>query len=300
MSNQIEKSLMNKQLNQSIELEQNDELNLLDVVQFIRQHLSTLCIGMLVGIGVAALIATLLPKQYEATVLVKIGQVATMVASDVPIELGLHVVDRIKSRSFQDDVLKTLNIKTDDDDNTLVKQFRDSLKIKLEKSALVSLSVHANSTAQASATMQAVVNHLNLSHNQIFNPAVARLKQELASINQEMALADAETKKFSKILDMPSDKITDMKFSQTVLLNSVQLSKSQDYRSFRESKLLLEERLSAMRTYPTHILGNIEVGKKAVFPKYNIFMFAGLFLGLLLSLLGIFMRRFKMKYQSSF
>ena len=61
------------------------------------------------------------------------------------------------------------------------------------------------------------------------------------------------------------------------------MSKAQEYRNFRENKRMLEERLSPERTFPTHVLGKVEVSKNPVFPKYRIFIPAGLFLGLFAS-----------------
>ena len=301
--NQFSESVSAKQNVAANETELADEFDLSDVINFIRRNFICLLSGALLGLAIGGLLVALLPKQFEATALVKIGEIANVngagVATGSTIEPSLQVVDRIKSRSFQDDVLNTLKISTDDDDSALVKQFRNSLKIKLEKSELISLSVNANSRAQANALMQGVVNQLNTVHYKMSYPTIARLKLELDSVNNEIKLADEEVKQYSKVLEMQSEKITDMKFSQTVMLSNIRMSKAQEYRNFRDNKRMLEERLSPERTFLTHMLGRIEVSKTAVFPKYSIFMVAGLFLGLFASLLYILVRGLKLKQASN-
>ena len=298
MVNQLSESVSVKQNIAANETELADDFDLLDVINFIRRNFIYMLWGALLGLAIGGLLVVLLPKQFEATALVKIGEIANINAAGSAIESSLQVVDRIKSRSFQDDVLNTLGISTDDDDSALVKQFRTSLKIKLEKSELISLSVNANSRAQANALMQGVVNQLNTVHYKMSYPTITRLKLELDSANNEIKLADEESKKFSKVLDTQSENVTDMKFSQTVLLSSIRMSKAQEYRNFRDNKRMLEEKLSPERTFPTHVLGRVEVSKKPAFPKYSMFIPAGLFLGLFASFAYILFMSLRLKLAS--
>ena len=282
----------------SREDEFDDQFSLLDLVAFARRNYRVILGGALIGVVIALILADLLPKQYQAKALVKIGEIGNANAVGVRIEPSLQVVDRVKSQSFQDDVLEGLNISVEFDDDALVNQFRKNLNIKLEKSELISLSLKALSRAEAAKNMQEVVNQLNKSHNRMSYPTISRLKLELDSINNELKLAEMEIKQFSNTLVTESNKITDMKFSQAVLFNSIRMSKEQEYRSFRDSKLMLEERLSPERTFPTHVLGRVEVSKKPVFPKYSMFIPIGLLLGLLTSLLYILVRGLKLSRAS--
>lgn len=285
-------------LHQSVksqEFDSPDEFNLSDAINFVRSNIRYLIWGMLLGVILALIIAVLLPKQYEAKALIKIGQIGSVDTNGLPIEPGLQVVDRINSQSFQDTVLEALGVSTEDDDDKLVRQFRKNLKVKLEKSELISLSSKAISRAEAAVIMQEVINQLNITHNSMLLPTISRLKLELDSINNELKLADMESKQLMKTLEMQSDKITDTKFSQTVLLNSLRISKDQEYRSFKDTKRILEEKLSPERTFATHVLGKVEVSKKPVFPNYSLFILAGVFLGLIMSFLYIAIKGLKLK-----
>ena len=124
MGNQFSESVSTKQKVQAIENESTDEFDLLDLVNFIRRNFIYLLGGMLLGVAIALILAFLLPKQFEAKALIKIGQIGNVNTNGLPIEPGLQVVDRIKSQSFQDTVLEALGISTEDDEDRQVTQFR--------------------------------------------------------------------------------------------------------------------------------------------------------------------------------
>ncbi len=290
-------SYTKKEMNHSDNLHDDvsDDLNLAEAINFLVTNVKYLVGGVLLGALCAIIIAVLLPKQYEAKALIKIGQIGSENINGSPVESGLQVVDRIKSYSFQDTVLESLGVSTEDDEDKLVQQFRKNLKVKLEKSELISLSLKSLSRAEGVVIMQEVVNQLNKIHNKMLAPTASRLKLELDSINDELKLAEIESTQILKSLEMQSDKITDTKFSQTVLLNSLRISKDQEYRYFRDTKRVLEEKLSPERTFATHVLGKVEVSKKPVFPRYSIFIVAGAFLGLMLGFLYIAIKNLKLK-----
>ena len=299
MGDQFSKSSNNHSKAHAIENESVNEFDLLDLIKFLRRNFVYLLWGTLLGLTVALILAVLLPKQYEAKALIKIGQIGNLTTIGLPIESSLQVVDRINSQSFQDTVLEALGVSTEDDDDKLVKQFRRNLNVRLEKSELISLSLRALSRAEAVAIMQEVIKQLNIIHNGMLQPTVSRLKTELESVNSEIKMADIESKQLMKALETQSDKLTDTKFSQTVLLNSLRMSKDQEYRSFKDTKRILEEKLSPERTFATHLIGRVEVSKKPVFPIYSIFGSVGLFLGLIASLLYILFKGLNLNVKKS-
>ena len=149
---------------------------------------------MLLGVIVALIIAVLLPKQYEAKSLIKIGQICNVDTRYFPIEPNLYVVDRNKIQFFQYTVLVALGVSIEHDDDTLVKKFEGNLKVKLEKSEIISLSLKALTRAEALVVMQEVVKHINITHNCMLLHTVSRLKLELDSVNNELKLAEIESK----------------------------------------------------------------------------------------------------------
>ena len=182
------------QLVNSQEYDEQNDFNLMDATNFMRRSAKYLIFGMLLGVIVALIIAVLLPKQYEAKALIKIGQIGNIDTKVMPIEPVLQVVDRIRSQSFRDTVLVVLGVFIEHDDDTLVKKFEGNLKVKLEKSEIISLSLKALTRAEALVRMQEVVKHINITHNSMLLPTVSRLKLELDSVNNELKLAEIESK----------------------------------------------------------------------------------------------------------
>lgn len=295
MSNSNTSSSQKDRSLRSYEFDSQSEFNLSDVTNFVQGNFRYLIGGILLGAIIAFALAVLLPKQYEAKALIKIGQIGNIDKISLPIEPALQVVDRIKSQSFQDAVLEAIGVSTISDDNQLVDQFRKNLNVRLEKSELISLNLKAFSRTEAEIIMLQVVKQLNFTHNTLMKPTVWRLKAELDSVNDELKVAETESKQLLKTLEMQSDKNTDTRFSQTVLLNSLRISKDQEFRALKDTKRLLEEKLSPERTFATHLLGNVEVAKKPVFPKYGIFIPAGMFFGLIFSFLLITIKNLSIK-----
>lgn len=267
-----------------------EELSFLDLVTFTRRNLVSLITSTLIGGVLGLLIAFMLPAQWEANALVRIGQLGEAGSTGSTgstietIEPPLQVLDRIKNKSFKNDVLKNLGITIGEDDFN-ASLFRDTLKAKLEKSELISLSLRGMSPSEVEQHMNAVVNELKNIHLRMSLPTINRLHQELESIEQELKQANVEAERLAKSLNGQSDKLNEKNFSQAALLSNVLIVREGELRSFRDRKRMLEESLSPERTFVTNVLGRIEVSQKPVFPKKSLFVTAGLVMGLLLGVL---------------
>ena len=262
----------------------DDQLSLLDLVAFIRRNLGILLGGALIGGVLGLAIAFILPAEWEASALVRIGQLGNAGDPGKTIEPSLQVVDRIKNKSFQNDVLKVLGVAIDDND-AKAKVFRDTLKVKLEKSELISLTLRGMSPDEAKQNMNAVVNELKNIHLRMLVPTVSRWHQELASIELELKEANTDAERLAKSLAGQSDALNNKNFSQAALLSNILIAREGELRGFRDRKLMLEERRSPERTFATDVLGRVEVSIKPVFPIKTLFAVAGLVIGLFLGLL---------------
>lgn len=265
------------------------ELSLHDLVAFIRRNLGTLLGGALIGGVLGLAMAFIQPLQWEASTLIQVGQLGNAGGVGNAIEPPLRVVDRIKNRSFQNDVLRNLGLMTDEDDST-AKVFRDTLKVKLEKSELLNLTLRGMSPDEAKLHMSAVVNELKKIHARISVPTISRWHQELASIERELKQANTEAEGLAKSLDSQSNLINDKNFSQVALLSNILIMREVELREFHDQKRMLEERLSPERTFDTNVLGRIEISTKPVFPKKSLYILAGLVTGLLLGALLLILR----------
>lgn len=269
----------------------DEGVSLLDLEAFIRRNLGTLLGGALIGGVLGLTLAFVLPAQWEGNTLIRIGQLGNAGGVGTAIEPPLQVVDRIKQKSFQNDVLKSLGISTDEDDVN-AELFRDSLKVKLEKSELINLSLKGRSPDEVKQHMDAVVSELKNIHVRMSAPTINRWNQELEWIGQELKQANTDAERLAKSLGGQSDSLNDKNFSQAALLSNVLIAREGELRSFHDRKRMLEERLSPERTFATNVLGRIEVSQKPVFPKKSLFVIAGSVMGLLLGALLSILRSF--------
>lgn len=264
----------------------DDELSLQDLVAFVRRNFYTLLTGLFIGGILGLVIAFSIPAQWEATALIRIGQLgnaANAGNAGNAIEPTLQVVDRIKNRSFQNDVLKNLGLSTSENDK-LAKNFRNTLKVKLEKSDLVNLSIRGSSPETAKQNMSAIINEIESIHNKMLEPTVHRWQQELASIQSELDQANAKQERLEKSLNGQTGSLNDKNFSQAALLSNILLAREAEFKNLRDRKRMLEEQLSPARTFSTEVIGRVEVSEDPAYPKKPLFAALGLFFGLLIAL----------------
>lgn len=259
----------------------DNELNLLELVAFIKQNFRILLGGALIGSLLGLAMTFIYPTEWEASALVRIGRLGNVESGGNSIEPALQLVDRIKSKSFQNEVLKELGISITEG-NTKAEMFRDTLKVKLEKSELINLTLRSTSPDEAKQHIAAIIHDLKNIHERMSTPTLNRWQQELASIEEELKRASTESERLTKSLASPAEAVSENSFSQSVLLSNILIAREGELRNFRERKRILEEQLSPERSFATNVLGRIEVSTKPVFPKKSLFVIVGLVVGLLL------------------
>lgn len=272
----------------------NEELSLFDIMIFLRKNYRILLGGAAIGAVLGLCIALLLPAEWEASALVRVGQSgntdkALNSIEPVLIEPALQVVDRIKNKSFQNEVMKKIGLPQDENDDKN-KLSRNTLKVKLEKSDLISINIRSLSADSAKLHLDTVVNQLKSIHTKMLAPTTNRWHQELSTIQLELKRSSIDLERLTKSLDSRSESLNPSSFAQAALVSNIMIAREEELRDFRDRKLILEEMLSPERTFVTAVIGQIEVSNKAVYPKKSFFAIAGLiiglFLGVVLSIFG--------------
>lgn len=273
----------------SREDEFDSQLSLLDLVAFTRRNYRVIFGGAFIGAVLGLGIALLLPAEWEASALVRVGQSGNTDKTlnsiqAVLVEPALQVVDRIKNISFQKEVMKKIGLPQDENDDNN-KLFRNTLKVKLEKSDLISINIRSLSAGSAKLHLSAVVDELKSIHTKMLAPTTNRWHQELSTIQLELKRSSIDLERLTKSLDSRSESLNPSSFAQAALVSNIMIAREEELRDFRDRKLILEEMLSPERTFVTSVIGQIEVSNKSVFPKKSLFVLAGLLLGLLLGAL---------------
>lgn len=263
----------------------NEELTFLEVIEFFRNHFFKLVGGALLGGVLGLAIALMIPMQWEASALVRVGQLGSAeITANIgsPIEPSLQTVDRMKNKSFQNDVLKSLNLSISDNGD-VVNDFRDTLKVKLEKSDLINLSIRATSSDEAKRYMMAIISEIKSIHTKMSLPSLNRWRQELASVELELKQTNTELDRLTQSLNSTSGTLNEKHFSQSALLSNILLARETELKILHERKRDIEAQLSPERSFATKELGRIEMSEEPVFPKKPLFSLVGLFLGLILA-----------------
>lgn len=244
----------------------------------------------LVGGGAVGLVGALggvllAPVQYEATVVIQPATIGMIVASTATaVEPIAQTLERLKLVTFyRDDIVKAC-------DAGSAKDLANSVKVNLIKgNNLLSISYRAGSAAQANACMSAIVAQLTQSQSAIAAPLIKELQDQQTSTRQqiddvERFLASGEKRAASS----PGSN----ELSTLMMLKREELTKLQ--RLYREQRIQLTEPLTRhMKPLePTY------VPEKPVGPKKAMAVAGGVFGGLLMGLLALFVNRSWRRYRA--
>lgn len=265
----------------------DDELSLLDLVMFVRRHGAILLGGTLIGGVLGLAVAFALPAQWEASALIRVGQ---LVGADL-VEPPPRVVDRITQKSFKDDALKRMNI-SPDESNPKVSLLLNSLKVKVEKSGLVGVRVRGTTPDEATRFANALIAELISAHTKIAEPTlqhwhdeIEKIDMELIRLSSEIEGLNSEIEGLNNLLARSAREFSAASLFQAIRASNALLARETKLRKFLERKSTLQEQINPERTFPTSSFGQIEVSAQPVFPKKSIFAASGLVIGLLMAVL---------------
>jgi uncharacterized protein involved in exopolysaccharide biosynthesis len=225
------------------------------------------------------------PK-WVATAVIQIGQVGQSgVGQGLQlIEPPIRAIERMKMKSFEDNVLTALKISTEDSDN-VARQFRNSLSLKaLGTTDLIQVKIRAASPEQASLWAQAVVDRLKEVHERLAQPTIDRLRKQQAELKKQMQTIEEERANLLKIVSRSIETSGDSRFSANLLLSNLLLQKNAELRDFEMRRLEAEEQLTSVRTYPTSLIDRVYVPEKPASPKQLLIIALAGVLGLVLGI----------------
>jgi capsular polysaccharide biosynthesis protein len=236
---------------------------------------------------------SIVPKQWEATATVQIGQIGQQaIGQQVQlVESASRVFERVKTRSFRDSILKDakLPILDEAEFGSESKIFGNSLNVKLLSNPdLIEIKVRALSPEQAATFLQNVVGKLKLIHDGVALPTSNKLRASLLQLNESIKVLDSErllyVEQLAKVTS--SSKVEDFlqKSVYAKLLSDLDLQ----VRNLQDRKLATEEQLSPARTYSTSILEGFTVSKDAVAPLKLITILGSFTIALIMSILLVF------------
>ncbi|MFC4518876.1 Wzz/FepE/Etk N-terminal domain-containing protein [Cupriavidus pinatubonensis] len=256
-----------------------------DGLNFLRRHFGKIICAGVVGAGIGLGLTFVIPKQWEATAILQVGQIASENATPTQIETTARAVERLKLEQFEDRVIVALGLPLEAGESRSADLIRNSSKILLLRNAdLIQISTRGNSPDEAKRFAQAYCEELINAHAALAKPSLDKLKADLADVQSSLATEESRRTQLSTLLNASNRAGVVGKFSENVLLNDIVSDNDKQLRQLRLHKNSVEEKLSPERTFNTRILGVVDVTRRAVYPKKVIFAIAGLMVGLFLAL----------------
>ena len=274
----------------------DDSVSSVEIFRFLRAQfwviLTALIAGAVAGFGVSHLS----PRQCQATSILQIGQIADGVPGAVElIDPPARAAERVKVRSFQDKVLRTLSLPVDGSENESARLIRKTLNAEVVSSTdLVQISVDGFSPGQAKQTLEVVQNQLLAIQEPFVLDAVNRLKAQLEKLDAQIANMETRHGYISSAADLKSKNAAGSQGAADVLLgNILDTSNAELLVEAERRRAEVAAKLSPDHTFFSKPLGEITVSDFPVAPRRSSFIIPGALLGLAIGLLIGGMRRMR-------
>jgi capsular polysaccharide biosynthesis protein len=256
------------------------------VLAFLRRHIKKLALTCIIGGAFAAGVALVLPKQWEASAAVQIGQIAseTPQSSVVPIETVGRAVERLQLPQFKDVVLQKLGLPLGVGENANADLLRRSLKVtQLKNADLLEVTVRGFSQAEAQRYAKAFLDELVEAHASLAKPSIDKINANMAEVTRSIAVEEARKAQLTELTRARDQAKHAGMFPEAVLLANMTAENDRQLQALRQREISIREQLNPERTFNTRLFGPMFVGRHPVFPNGLIFAAGGLMLGLLLA-----------------
>lgn len=273
------------------EVQRSEPLTLAEALTFFRRHFVKIGAITLTGAAIGVGVAYVIPKQWEATALLQVGQVQSgsspynPVNQVTPLEVPARTVERTKIASFTDGLLTQLGLPLDQGESPRADTIRSSFSAKVVRTAdLVELKVRDLSPGDAQQSLKAAEKQILDAHTKLFLPSLNRLNADLETITANLVVAQQRLAGARKMTGDQTSSGGGARFSENVLLNDIINDMDKEVRSLVLRKSELTEQLDTSRTFNTREVGAVSVSRRPVFPKRAAFLLAGAFAGFAIGL----------------
>lgn len=256
-----------------------DEIYLIDLWRILRREWTWCVLPLLAVLALGFAFLHGATRQWQATAWVQVGEFGpTPAGRDPKLEPFQRVIERIKTRLFQDQVLQSLGLPLNGRAAAL---YRSSLKLDPDPYAnLIELSLRADSAQQARALATATTLQLQALHRRIQAAPMQQARERLQDIASELAAAQAER---AQLLQQQGEGRGSVE--QQLLGNMLLSEKNATIRGLKSERDDLLTRLGARYTYDTSAPWTAYVPERPAFPNPVLVLAVALMLG---AALGVF------------
>lgn len=273
-------------------------------VEFLLRHRYKLLLSPLIAAVVATSVAFSLPKQWQARTTIQVGQLFYSTSNDqqqiAQIEAPARAVERVRLENFQDAVLRRLKLPIDPNSNRETELIRNTAGVRLIRNAeLVEISVRGYSPDQARQAVEAYQAELIDEHAKLAQPSFKRISEDRAHVVVEIQGAEMRQQSLRQLSDNRAKEGVRGQFSEAVLLNQLIDRNEFELRELKRRASYLEEQASSERTFNTRPLGDIEISRRAVWPRKTNFLAIGAVIGLFIGLAWALLAERKLRARSN-
>jgi hypothetical protein len=257
------------------------------VLLFVRRHLKRLALTGVVGAGLALGAALILPKQWEASAVIQVGQIAneTPQPSVNLVETVGRAMERLQLPQFEDVVLQKLGLPLGSGENSDTDLIRQSLKAtQLKNADLIEVTVRGFSQADAQRYAKAFLDELIGAHAVIAKPSLDKSNATMVEVTRQIAAGEARKAELAALVRIRDQGKAGANFPESVLLASMTAENDKQLQVLRQREINIREQLSPERTFNTRLFGPMFVSRRHVFPRGLMFAASGLVIGLFVAL----------------
>ncbi|GCB04093.1 chain-length determining protein [Ralstonia sp. SET104] len=254
---------------------------IVQVLAFFRRHLTKLALTCLVGGAIAIGAALMLPKQWEASAVVQVGQIATDTPQSpvMPVETVGRAMERLQLPQFKDVVLQKLGLPLGIGENANTDLIRRSLKAtQLKNADLIELTVRGFSQADAQRYAKEFLDELISAHSVLAKPSMDKMNANMAEVTRMIAVEEARKAQLAELARVRDQAKRETMFPEAVLLASMSAENDKQLQALRQREINIREQLNPERTFNTRLFESMFVSRHHVFPSGPIFAAAGLVL----------------------
>jgi uncharacterized protein involved in exopolysaccharide biosynthesis len=273
-------------------MNQHDEIYLIDLWRILRREWRWAAAALVVVLGLTFAFTRLAKPQWEANAWIQVGEIGpTPAGRDPKVEPFQRVIDRMKTRQFQDAVLRQAKVPLT---SRAAQLYRGSLKPDPDPYAnLIGVTVRAGSPQQARMLAMATVRQLQTLHGDTNAAALALARTRLQGLSDDLRAATTNREQLQKQLQVAQGSST---ATPAQVLAGVLLTDSNTtIRALKTERDDLVARLTARYTYQTSLAWPLYVPDRQAYPNaitaWAAGLLAGAGLGVLVAVLRNAVRR---------
>ncbi|WP_311238448.1 MULTISPECIES: Wzz/FepE/Etk N-terminal domain-containing protein [unclassified Xanthomonas] len=242
-------------------MNQHDEIYLIDLWRILRREWRWALAALVLVLGMTFVFLRVAKPQWDATAWIQVGEIGpTPAGRDPKVEPFQRVIDRMKTRLFQDAVLHQAGVPLK---SRAAQLYRGSLKPDPDPYAnLIGVTIRAESVQQARTLAMATVTALQSLHGDTNTAALALARTRLQGLDEDLRVAMLNREQLQQQLQAGT-----AASPAQVLAGVLLTDNTATIRAIKSERDDLIARLTARYTYQTSLAWPLYVPEQRAFPN---------------------------------